>query len=258
MELPDRYRVIETRVAAFDLDEAVRLFLEARATGTRLRGHFCTTHTLVEATDNPRLRDALNQPDAVAAPDSMPLVWVGRAMGRDVGRVCGPDLLPLLADRGRAVDARHFFYGGAPGIAEQLAEKLAARYPGLIVAGTHSPPFRALTPDEDAAEVELINAARPDFVWVGLGSPKQDLWIDEHRARLDAAVLFAVGAAFDFHAGTLRRAPAWMQRTGTEWFYRLVSEPRRLLKRYTVVNSRFVLLLGRQILSRPLRRTQRD
>jgi len=96
VELPDRYRVIETRVAAFDLEEAVRLFLEARATGTRLRAHFCTTHTLVEATDNPRLRDALNQPDAVAAPDGMPLVWVGRAMGRDVGRVCGPDLCPAV------------------------------------------------------------------------------------------------------------------------------------------------------------------
>jgi len=250
VELPDRYRVIETRIAAFDLDEAVRLFLEARATGTPLRAHFCTTHTLVEASDNARLRDALNQPDAVAAPDGMPLVWVGRAMGRGVGRVCGPDLLPLLVDRGREAGARHFFYGGAPGVAERLAERLGERFPGIVVAGTHSPPFRPLTPEEDAAEVELINAARPDFVWVGLGSPKQDLWIDEHRARLDAAVLFAVGAAFDFHAGTLRRAPVWMQRTGTEWLYRLISEPRRLLRRYTVVNTRFVLLLGRQILSR--------
>jgi N-acetylglucosaminyldiphosphoundecaprenol N-acetyl-beta-D-mannosaminyltransferase len=171
-------------------------------------------------------------------------------MGREVGRVCGPDLLPLLVDRGREVGARHFFYGGAPGVAEQLAERLAGRYPGMVVAGMHSPPFRPLTPEEDKAEVELINAASPDFVWVGLGSPKQDLWIDGHRNRLDAAVLFAVGAAFDFHAGTLRRAPVWMQRTGTEWFYRLISEPRRLLRRYTVVNTRFVLLLGRQILSR--------
>jgi N-acetylglucosaminyldiphosphoundecaprenol N-acetyl-beta-D-mannosaminyltransferase len=255
VELPDRYRVIETRIAAFDLDRAVELFLEARATGTKLRAHFCTTHTLVEATDNDRLRDALNQPDAISAPDGMPLVWVGKVLGEEVSRVCGPDLLPLLVDRGRAVGARHFFYGGAPGVAERLATSLAERYPGIVVAGTHSPPFRPLTPDEDAAEVELINAARPDFVWVGLGSPKQDLWIDDHRARLDAAVLFAVGAAFDFHAGTLRRAPVWMQRTGTEWFYRLISEPRRLLKRYTVVNTRFVLLVGKQILSRRPRRT---
>ena len=146
MELPDRYRVIETRVAAIDLEEAISLFLDSRATGTRLRAHFCTTHTLVEAADNARLRDALNQPDAVASPDGMPLVWVGRAMGRRVGRVCGPDLMPLLVDRARVVDARHFFYGGAPGVAETLAARLSERYPGLVVAGTHSPPFRPLTP----------------------------------------------------------------------------------------------------------------
>lgn len=250
MELPPRYRVVETRIAAFDLDEAVRLFLEAPASGDRLRAHFCTTHTLVEASDNRRLRDALNHEEAIAAPDGMPLVWVGRAMGRRVGRVCGPDLMPLLIDRSREQGARHFFYGGAPGVAETLAARLAERFPGLIVAGTHSPPFRPLTAAEDAAEVELINAARPDYVWVGLGSPKQDLWIADHRSSLDASVLFAVGAAFDFHSGGLRRAPVWMQRTGSEWLYRLLAEPRRLLRRYTVVNTRFVLLLARQILAR--------
>jgi N-acetylglucosaminyldiphosphoundecaprenol N-acetyl-beta-D-mannosaminyltransferase len=250
VELPSRYRVVETRIAAFDLDEAVQLFLAAPAAGARLRAHFCTTHTLVEASDNPRLREALNHHDAVASPDGMPLVWVGRAMGKEVGRVCGPDLMPLLIDRARQQDARHYFYGGAPGVAEALASRLAERFPGLVVVGTYSPPFRALTSEEDDAEVEMINAAKPDYVWVGLGSPKQDLWIADHRSRLDAAVLFAVGAAFDFHSGGLRRAPAWMQRTGTEWLYRLIAEPRRLLRRYTVVNARFVLLLARQILSR--------
>jgi N-acetylglucosaminyldiphosphoundecaprenol N-acetyl-beta-D-mannosaminyltransferase len=250
VDLPSRYRVVETRIAAFDLEQAVRLFLAAPASGDRLRAHFCTTHTLVEAFDDARLRDALNHEDAIASPDGMPLVWVGRAMGRQVGRVCGPDLMPLLIDRAREQGARHFFYGGAPGVADTLAARLADRYPGMIVAGTHSPPFRPLTADEDAAEVELINSARPDYVWVGLGSPKQDLWIADHRSRLDAAVLFAVGAAFDFHSGGLRRAPAWMQRTGTEWLYRLFSEPRRLARRYTVVNTRFALLVAGQILAR--------
>jgi N-acetylglucosaminyldiphosphoundecaprenol N-acetyl-beta-D-mannosaminyltransferase len=250
VELPPRYRVIETRIAAFDLDEAVKLFLAAPASGDHFRAHFCTTHTLVEASDNARLRAVLNHEQAIAAPDGMPLVWVGRAMGRQVGRVCGPDLMPLLIDRAREQGSRHFFYGGAPGVADTLAARLAERFPGMIVAGTHSPPFRPLTPEEDAAEVELINAARPDYVWVGLGSPKQDLWIADHRSRLDASVLFAVGAAFDFHSGGLRRAPAWMQRTGTEWLYRLLAEPRRLLRRYTVVNTRFVLLVARQILAR--------
>jgi N-acetylglucosaminyldiphosphoundecaprenol N-acetyl-beta-D-mannosaminyltransferase len=250
VELPSRYRVIETRIAAFDLDDAVRLFLAAPNSGDRLRAHFCTTHTLVEASGNARLRDALNHEEAVASPDGMPLVWVGRAMGKQVGRVCGPDLMPILIDRSREQGARHFFYGGAPGVADALAARLGERFPGMIVAGTHSPPFRPLTAEEDAAEIELINAARPDYVWVGLGSPKQDLWIDDHRASLNASVLFAVGAAFDFHSGGLRRAPVWMQRTGTEWLYRLIAEPRRLLRRYTVVNTKFVLLLARQILAR--------
>jgi N-acetylglucosaminyldiphosphoundecaprenol N-acetyl-beta-D-mannosaminyltransferase len=250
VDLPPRYRVVETKIAAFDLDEAVALYLAAPASGARLRGHFCTTHTLVEATDNPRLQEVLNHDRAVAAPDGMPLVWVGRAMGRQVGRVCGPDLMPLLIDRARAHGARHFFYGGAPGVADKLAERLSERFPGLVVAGTHSPPFRQLTAEEDAAEVELINAARPDYVWVGLGSPKQDLWIADHRDRLDASVLFAVGAAFDFHSGGLSRAPRWMQRTGMEWLYRLLAEPRRLLYRYTVVNTRFLMLVARQALAR--------
>ena len=139
-----------------------------------------------------------------------------------------------------------------------MAERLIARFPGLNVVGTHSPPFRLLTAEEDAAEVAQINATRPDFVWVGLGSPKQDRWVIEHRARLTAAVVLAVGAAFDFHSGNLRRAPHWMQRTGTEWIFRLLAEPRRLARRYTVTNSRFAILLVRQILgwgrqpSRPL------
>jgi len=255
VDLPRRYPVTGIRISALRLDEAVELFLDAPRVGRRLRAHFCTTHTLVEAADRPGLREALNHEHAIAAPDGMPLVWVGRAMRQPVGRVCGPDLMPLLIDRARVRGARHFFYGGAPGVAETLAARLSEQFPGLIVAGTYSPPFRPLTVDEDAAEVALINSARPDYVWVGLGSPKQDLWIADHRSRLDAAVLFAVGAAFDFHSGGLSRAPHWMQRTGTEWLFRLLAEPRRLAKRYTVTNTRFALLLASQLLGRrPARR----
>lgn len=255
MEQLPRYRVLGTPIAAFSLDRAVQLFLAAQASGDRLRAHFVTTHTVVEAVDDPRLRAALNDEDAIAAPDGMPLVWVGRMLGQPVGRVCGPDFMPLLVDRARPRGSRHFFYGGAPGVAEALAARLTERYPGMIVAGTHAPPFRSLTPEEDEAEIELINAAQPDYVWVGLGSPKQDLWIAAHRPRLDAAVLFAVGAAFDFHSGRRRRAPRWMQRTGTEWLFRLAAEPSRLARRYTVVNLRFVLLLAREFLARRSDRT---
>jgi N-acetylglucosaminyldiphosphoundecaprenol N-acetyl-beta-D-mannosaminyltransferase len=126
---------------------------------------------------------------------------------------------------------------------EELARRLGKTYPGLRVAGTLSPPFRPLSPAEDEAIVALINSAAPDFVWVGLGAPQQDLWVASHRSRLNAAALLAVGAAFDFHAGTRRRAPGWMQRSGTEWLFRLAMEPRRLARRYTVVNARFLRLV---------------
>jgi N-acetylglucosaminyldiphosphoundecaprenol N-acetyl-beta-D-mannosaminyltransferase len=249
VDLPARYDVIGVQVAALTFDEAMRLLVEAPGT-RRLGVHFCTTHTLVEASDQAWLRDGLNAADAIAAPDGMPLVWVGRAMGRRVARVCGPDAMLALMDRARANGSRHYLYGGAPGIPEQLAERLKDRLPGLNVVGTYSPPFRSMTPEEDAAEVARINEARPDYVWVGLGSPKQDRWVIEHRERLTAAVVLAVGAAFDFHSGNLRRAPGWMQRTGMEWLFRLLAEPRRLARRYTITNSRFAFLLARQVLAR--------
>lgn len=248
-----RYSVAGTQIAEVTFDQVLQLCLESVAQARRLSVHFCTTHTLVEAADDPLLRARLEKPDALACPDGMPLVWVGRVSGRRVERVCGPDVMPALFDKGRDIGARHALYGGAPGVADELAARLRARFPGAEVVLTESPPFRALAEEEDAAEVEKLNAARPDFIWVGLGSPKQDHWLATHRDRLDAAVLFAVGAAFDFHAGRVRRAPLLMQRTGTEWLFRLLSEPRRLLRRYTVTNGRFLALLisTRRVRRRP-------
>ena len=241
----------EARVRAFDLlgirintaPFAVVLdrILSAPASGERLSLHFATAHTLAEAQENESLRAALGQ--GLVQPDGMPLVWLGRAAGHPVERVCGPDFMPALIERGIASGRRHYFYGGEPGVPEALAERLAERYPGLHVAGTYSPPFRALSPAEEDEVVARINAARPDYVWVGLGTPKQDLWLATHRARLDASALLAVGAAFDFLAGRRRRAPRWMQRSGTEWIYRLATEPRRLGSRYTRVNARFLRLV---------------
>lgn len=243
-----RAQVAGTQVAAVTFEGVLERALDAArdTSDDRFRVHFCTTHTLVEAADDPTLRALLEAPDAIAAPDGMPLVWALRRRGGSVERVCGPDFLPALADRGRAIGARHFFYGGEPGVAESLAASLVERYPGMIVAGVWCPPFRRLTPEEDQAEMDRINAVRPHFVWVALGSPKQDHWVAEHRDGLNAAVLFAVGAAFNFHVGRIRRAPGWMQRTGTEWLFRLASEPRRLARRYAVANSRFVLLVARE------------
>lgn len=244
------YPVIGTPIAAMGFDDAVQLLLDAPAAGQRWHVHFCTVHSIVEASDDPDLRAVFAAADALSAPDGVPLVWVGRLRGVAVERVCGPDLMPALIARSVPAGARHYFYGGAPGVAERLASRLSEATPGLIVAGTYSPPFRVLTPEEDAAEVAMINAARPDYVWVGLGAPKQDLWVASHRPQLEAPVLLAVGAAFDFHSGGLRRAPGWMQARGLEWLFRLYAEPRRLARRYVVTNSRFALLLLRETVRR--------
>jgi N-acetylglucosaminyldiphosphoundecaprenol N-acetyl-beta-D-mannosaminyltransferase len=146
-----------------------------------------------------------------------------------------------LASRSGGV-LRHFFYGGAPGVAEELGRRLAARFPGLIVAGSLSPPFRDLSVTELEADAETINGSGADLVWVGLGTPKQERWAAAMRGRLRAKVLVTVGAAFDFHTGRLRQAPRSLQRAGLEWAYRLVQEPRRLWRRYLTNNSAFILL----------------
>ncbi len=240
---PGTFRVVDVAINSAPFAEVLARVLAAPVSGERLALHFATAHTIVEAHDDPGLRDALAR--GLVQPDGMPLVWLGRRAGIPVERVCGPDVMPALVELGLPYGRTHYFYGGAPGVPEGLAARLAARYPGVRIAGTMSPPFRALTPDEEAAIVAEINEAAPDYVWVGLGAPKQDIWVAAHRARLDAPVLLAVGAAFDFLAGTRRRAPRWMQRTGTEWIFRLVTEPRRLAGRYTRVNARFLRLVLR-------------
>ncbi|RYE31268.1 MAG: glycosyltransferase [Hyphomicrobiales bacterium] len=141
-----------------------------------------------------------------------------------------------------------YYYGGAPGLAERLRERLAERFPGLPVAGTFSPPFGAVPDDEDAATVRMINEARPDIVWVGLSTPKQEYWMAGHVGRIDAPVLIGVGAAFDFLAGTKRQAPLWMQRNGLEWLFRLLSEPRRLWRRYGKIVPQFMIGASLQLL----------
>jgi N-acetylglucosaminyldiphosphoundecaprenol N-acetyl-beta-D-mannosaminyltransferase len=153
-----------------------------------------------------------------------------------------------VMDRGRARGARHYLYGGRAGVAKRLEQRLAADLPGLNVVGASSPPFRAPTPAELETDLARVRAASPDFVWVGLGAPKQEYWVEEVRSRLQVAGILAVGAAFDFHSGSKRRAPHWMQRTGTEWLFRLASEPRRLWRRYAVTNTRFVILAARQLI----------
>jgi N-acetylglucosaminyldiphosphoundecaprenol N-acetyl-beta-D-mannosaminyltransferase len=204
-------------------------------------------HGVMESQRDETLRQIHNAAGLVT-PDGMPLVWLSRLYGwRNTRRVYGPDLMLDVCERSLATGYRHFFYGGNEGVPERLADRLQRRFPGLIVAGTYSPPFRAVTVDEDEAIVSRINDSKPDIVWVGLSTPKQEHWMAQHVDRITASVLIGVGAAFDFHAGLKRQAPRWMQQSGLEWLFRLGTEPRRLWRRYLVNNPLFVWLMFLQL-----------
>jgi N-acetylglucosaminyldiphosphoundecaprenol N-acetyl-beta-D-mannosaminyltransferase len=214
------------------------------------RQYVCVSgiHGVMESQRDERLR-AIHNAAGMVTPDGMPLVWLSRMRGfKYVERVYGPDLLLACCERSVTTGYRHYFYGGGAGVPERLMERLQSRFPGLQIAGGYSPPFRALSAEEDADVVRRINAARPDVVWVGLSTPKQERWMSEHRDRLTAPVFVGVGAAFDFHAGLKRQAPRWMQRSGLEWLFRLWTEPRRLWRRYLRNNPLFVWHIALQSL----------
>lgn len=209
----------------------------------------CNVHSVVTAAQDPGFRDIVNGAD-MATPDGMPVAWALRWLGfADQQRINGPDLTLKLCARMSEVAVPVYFFGSSEHTLSLLGQKLRAMFPGLRVAGMVSPPFRALTPAEDNAAVAAINSSGAGIVFVSLGCPKQEQWMAEHRGRVHA-VMIGVGAAFDYHAGTLKRAPAWMQDGGLEWFYRFVMEPRRLWKRYLVTNALFVALLAKQLLFR--------
>jgi N-acetylglucosaminyldiphosphoundecaprenol N-acetyl-beta-D-mannosaminyltransferase len=208
------------------------------------RGYVCVAavHTVMASQDDPVLREAVLNAD-FTVPDGQPLVWALRAFGHRLpDRVYGPTLMDLACARAAKTGQRFYLYGGRnPGALQELARQLRLRHPGLQIVGGQAPPFRPLTPEEEDAVVEDIRRSRADVVWVGIGVPKQELWMARMRERLSAPVLVGVGAAFDMHAGLVPQAPPWMQRLGLEWLFRLRQEPRRLWKRYAVYNPRFVV-----------------
>ncbi len=240
--------ILGIRVGAIDLTEALDVIDGWIERGEREYVTVTGAHGVIESQSDPELRDIHNRAGLVA-PDGMPLVWFGRLRGaRGIRRVYGPDLMLAVMERSAQKGYRHFFYGGAEGVPERLAEGLRARFPGLGVAGVLSPPFRPLTPAEDAAVVETINATRPDIVWIGLSTPKQERWMAAHLDRIPAPVMIGVGAAFDFHCGLKPQAPVWMRRSGLEWTFRLATEPRRLWRRYARIVPGFLVLALAQML----------
>jgi N-acetylglucosaminyldiphosphoundecaprenol N-acetyl-beta-D-mannosaminyltransferase len=210
----------------------------------------CNVHAVMASAEDAELRSALLG-SSLNLPDGQPLVWAMSALGHPLDdRVYGPELMARSCARSAASGQRLYLYGGRnQGALVQLTLNLRQRYPGVRIVGGYSPPHRPLTADERAAVVHEINASRADVVWVGIGVPKQEKWMAQQRKKLQAPVLIGVGAAFDFHAGLVPQAPPWMQELGLEWAYRLAHEPRRLWRRYTRYNPRFVRDFGRQFVA---------
>jgi N-acetylglucosaminyldiphosphoundecaprenol N-acetyl-beta-D-mannosaminyltransferase len=247
------FRCCGVRIDAVTLDDAVsRLHTFAQEGGGRAV-HLCNAYTLSLARCDGGFAEAVNRGD-LNLPDGTPLTWVGRRAGftHMHHRVYGPDLLLAAAQAGRAWGLRHYLYGSTPEVAGQLARRLGQLASGVKLVGVEAPPFRPLSSREEAAMVARIRATRPDVVWIGLGTPRQDLFLDRFRDRLDTT-LVAVGAAFDFLAGTKRQAPTWMQDRGLEWAFRFATEPRRLWRRYLIGNAVFLagIAKGVEVYTRP-------
>ncbi len=243
----ERINILGVGISVLNLPSALAAI--ADAIRARRKGYICVTgvHGVMEAQTDEPFRRILNGA-FLCTPDGMPMVWLGKLRGHsEMSRVYGPDLMLDVCGWSETSGCRHFFFGGAPGVAEQLRDKLTARFPKLPVAGCYTPPFRPLNADEEKRLQETVRVARPDILWVGLSTPKQEKFMAEFLPKLDVTLMVGVGAAFDFHAGRVRQAPRWMQRSGLEWFYRLCQEPRRLAKRYLKNNPVFALKIVGQL-----------
>lgn len=235
-------RILGTNINVITMKEATDYILRNL---DALKGKYiCVSnvHTTVMSHDDKEYNTIQNG-GIMALPDGGPLSAVSRKRGyKDASRVTGPDLMEELFELSKDGSIRHYFYGSTDDTLKLLKKNLSEKYPGINICGMYSPPFRELSEDEECGIVKMINDARPDIVWVGLGAPKQEKWMYKHKGVING-LMIGVGAGFDYHAGTIRRAPLWMQKCSLEWFYRLMQDPKRLFKRYFVTNFRFIYLV---------------
>lgn len=237
--------VLEAFIDAVTWDEAVGQITRWGADHQSRYVCICNVHSVVTTTSDVEFKIAVNNAD-MATPDGAPIAWALRRLGHSTQeRINGPDLMMKYLQEAERLDQVVFFYGSTESTLAKLRVTLAKQFPRLRIGGTYSPPFRALSLEEDEQIIEMINGSGANVVFVGLGCPKQEKWMADHRGRINA-VMIGVGAAFDYHAGVIKRAPIWWQRNGLEWLYRLGSEPRRLFKRYMVTNTLFVFGFLRQ------------
>lgn len=239
MQKPKTCRIMGVQIAVTDMEQTMALIAENLQTWKGEYICVSNVHTTVTAYEDPDYRQVQNGA-VMALPDGGPLSAYSRRCGfPQAQRVTGPDLMRRILEESAEHGWRHYFYGSTEQTLDALRGWIARRYPGAVIAGMYSPPFRPMTPEEDEEIVRKINETSPDFVWVGLGAPKQERWMAAHRGRVHALML-GVGAAFDYEAGNIRRAPEWMQKHSLEWLYRMMQDPRRLIGRYLNTNLKFL------------------
>ena len=251
----EKFRVRGTDVAAVDVFRASDFVGQL---ATNARGAYVTVtgaHGIVESVRNEQVREA-HQQASMVVPDGMPLVWMGRMLGfNSIGRVYGPDLMSCIFSRKELRQLRHFFYGSTPDVVSKLTAALISRFGEFNFVGAYSPPIRPLGFGEDESILSRIRELKPHFVWVGLSTPKQELWLHMHMQKIGSGVGIGVGAAFDLLSGVTPQAPRWIQRSGFEWLFRLAMEPRRLFKRYLFVVPQFLYLMVETLISQRSNRT---
>lgn len=236
-----RFRIKGVEVAAIDIAHASQLIGQLAASG---HGHYVTVtgaHGIVESQYNKEVFDA-HRDASLVVPDGMPLVWLGRLLGlKSIRRVYGPDLMEYIFSSQEYRNLRHFFYGSNPSVISDLHDTLVTRFGQFNMVGTYCPPMKPLGFTEDESVLSLIRDSKPHIIWVGLSTPKQEVWLWTHMPKIGAGVGIGVGAAFDLLSGKTSQAPRFIQRSGLEWLYRLVIEPKRLFKRYLFVIPRFLV-----------------
>ena len=244
----DHAHVLGVQVSAIDMQKAVELADRLIPSGHT--GYVCVTgvHGVMEAQSDPEFRSILNRA-FISTPDGMPMSWVGRLQGfKSMNRVYGPDFMLEMCKLSIERGYRHFLYGGNDGVASLLGERLAERFPGLQIAGTYTPPFRPLNSEEEQELIALVGESKPDIMWVGLSTPKQEKFMAQYIDRLKVPLLVGVGAAFDIHTGRIQDAPAWMKQAGLQWLHRLLQEPKRLARRYLINNPKFLFKITLQFM----------
>jgi N-acetylglucosaminyldiphosphoundecaprenol N-acetyl-beta-D-mannosaminyltransferase len=237
----EQVNVLGVGVHAVDMQSTASLF-EARIRSGE-KGYVCLTgvHGIMEAQRDPGLKSIFSEA-LLVAPDGMPTVWIGHIQGFPaMQRVFGPDLMVDILGRGEFRNCVHFFCGGEPGVAESLRDAMLRRFPWVQIAGTYSPPFRPMTAMEQSALEVQVRSLRPDIIWVGLSTPKQERFMARYLPVLDTKLMIGVGAAFLFHTGAIQDSPKWVKSAGLQWLHRLLQEPSRLWKRYVLNNPRFIL-----------------